>query len=100
MNGQFVVERPAATPVDFPADEPLSAECRHFIECVEARRTPRTDGRDAWRVLTVLEASQRSLSMNGEPVALQTERIFDTLSRKPEFQELRAATVLARTTLA
>ena len=60
VNGQFVVERPTAQAVDFPADEPLMVECRHFIECVETRRTPKSDGVDAWRVLKVLEASQRS----------------------------------------
>ena len=74
VNGQFVVERPTAQAVDFPADEPLMVECRHFIECVETRRTPKSDGVDAWRVLKVLEASQRSLSMNGEPVQLETLR--------------------------
>ena len=67
VGGQFVVERPVGTPVEFSSDEPLKAECLHFIECVANRRTPRTDGYDAWRVLRVLEASERSLSMNGGP---------------------------------
>jgi predicted dehydrogenase len=74
VNGQFVVEKPAGTAVDFPKDEPLLLECRHFIECLESRRTPKTDGRDGWRVLKVLEASQRSLTMNGEPVQLEPLR--------------------------
>jgi UDP-2-acetamido-3-amino-2,3-dideoxy-glucuronate N-acetyltransferase len=72
VGGQFVVERPVGTPVEFPADEPLMAECRHFLECVKTRRTPRTDGYDAWRVLRVLEASERSLSMNGVPVTVES----------------------------
>jgi UDP-2-acetamido-3-amino-2,3-dideoxy-glucuronate N-acetyltransferase len=74
VNGQFVVEKPAARTIEFPSDEPLLVECRHFLECVESRRTPKTDGRDGWRVLKVLEASQRSLSMNGEPVQLEPAR--------------------------
>jgi UDP-2-acetamido-3-amino-2,3-dideoxy-glucuronate N-acetyltransferase len=74
VDGQFVVDRPIGHAVDFPADEPLLLECLHFIECVETRRTPKTDGHDAWRVLKVMEASQRSLSMNGEPVQLETIR--------------------------
>jgi UDP-2-acetamido-3-amino-2,3-dideoxy-glucuronate N-acetyltransferase len=74
VNGQFVAEKPAAHIIDFPADEPLLLECRHFLECVESRRTPKTDGRDGWRVLKVLEASQRSLTMNGEPVQLEPMR--------------------------
>jgi UDP-2-acetamido-3-amino-2,3-dideoxy-glucuronate N-acetyltransferase len=71
VNGQFVVERPTAHTVEFPAEEPLSLECRHFLDCIASRKTPKTDGNDGWRVLRVLEASQRSLSMNGEPVQLE-----------------------------
>ena len=74
VNGQFVAEKPAARTIDFPADEPLQLECQHFLECVRTRETAKTDGRDGWRVLKVLEASQRSLSMNGEPVQLEPIR--------------------------
>lgn len=74
VNGQYVADKPAARTVDFPADEPLLLECKHFLECIETRCTPKTDGRDGWRVLKVLEASQRSLNMNGEPVQLEPLR--------------------------
>jgi predicted dehydrogenase len=74
VNGQFVAERPAAHTVEFAADEPLTLECQHFLHCIETRQTPKTDGRDGWRVLKVLEASQRSLTMNGEPVQLEPMR--------------------------
>jgi UDP-2-acetamido-3-amino-2,3-dideoxy-glucuronate N-acetyltransferase len=77
INGCFVVEKPAARTVDFPAAEPLTEECRHFLECIETRRTPKSDGHDGWRVLKVLEASQRSLSMNGEPVQLDGRRSLE-----------------------
>ncbi len=74
VNGQFVAEKPAARTIDFPPDEPLSLECKHFLDCIATRQTPKTDGRDGWRVLKVLEASQRSLTMNGEPVQLEPMR--------------------------
>jgi UDP-2-acetamido-3-amino-2,3-dideoxy-glucuronate N-acetyltransferase len=74
VNGQFVTERPAARTVEFPASEPLTIECQHFLDCLVTRQTPKTDGRDGWRVLKVLEASQRSLTMNGEPVQLEPLR--------------------------
>ena len=77
VNGQFVAEKPAARTVEFPAEEPLTLECRHFLECVASRKAPRTDGHDGWRVLKVLEASQRSLSMNGEPVQLEPHRSLE-----------------------
>jgi len=74
VNGQFVAERPAAQTVEFGTNEPLIVECQHFLDCITTRQTPKTDGRDGWRVLKVLEASQRSLTMNGEPVQLEPMR--------------------------
>jgi len=49
--------------------EPLRNECQHFIECCLDRRAPRTDGREGLRVLSVLQAAQRSLDDDGESVA-------------------------------
>ena len=57
--------------VPLPPDEPLRLECAHFLECVASRTTPQTDGLNGVRVLSVLQAGQRSLDANGalEPVA-------------------------------
>jgi UDP-2-acetamido-3-amino-2,3-dideoxy-glucuronate N-acetyltransferase len=41
--------------------EPLRQELLHFIECIEERKTPKTDGREGLRVLRVLERAQKSL---------------------------------------
>jgi UDP-2-acetamido-3-amino-2,3-dideoxy-glucuronate N-acetyltransferase len=79
VNGQYVAEKPAGQPVDFNPGEPLMIECRHFLECLQTRRRPRTDGQDGWRVLKVLEATQRSLSMNGEPVQLEPARPLEVM---------------------
>ena len=50
--------------------EPLTLECRHFLECVRDRRTPLTDGADGLRVVKVLAAAQASLDAGGTPVAI------------------------------
>jgi UDP-2-acetamido-3-amino-2,3-dideoxy-glucuronate N-acetyltransferase len=50
-----------AEPVPFEPEEPLRAECRHFLDCLATRRTPDTDGEEGLRVLGVLEACQRTL---------------------------------------
>jgi UDP-2-acetamido-3-amino-2,3-dideoxy-glucuronate N-acetyltransferase len=50
--------------------EPLLAECRHFVECCRERREPITSGGEAERVITVLDAAQRSLDGGGGPVAI------------------------------
>ena len=55
-------------PVKLPESEPLKNECQHFIECCTHRRTPRTDGFEGLRVLSVLQAAQCSLDADGEAV--------------------------------
>jgi UDP-2-acetamido-3-amino-2,3-dideoxy-glucuronate N-acetyltransferase len=50
--------------------EPLKSECAHFLECVQTRQTPRTDGWEGLKVLKVLDACQHSLDQNGTPVQL------------------------------
>jgi predicted dehydrogenase len=65
--GQPVPLRGEGKMVEFPADEPLLMECKHFIDCIVNRTTPRTDGRNGLAVLQVLDAAQRSLMTNGYP---------------------------------
>jgi predicted dehydrogenase len=60
------------------ASEPLTLECRHFLECVRTRQRPRTDGREGLRVIRVLEAATRSLADGGRPVRLDS--LPDSLS--------------------
>jgi len=48
-------------PVKFEEKEPLRAEMEHFLECISARKIPRTDGKEALRVLRVLQDCQQSL---------------------------------------
>jgi UDP-2-acetamido-3-amino-2,3-dideoxy-glucuronate N-acetyltransferase len=61
VEGQPVPREQPVESVALPAVEPLEAECAHFLDCVVRRTIPRTDGREALRVLRVLEAGQRSL---------------------------------------
>jgi predicted dehydrogenase len=60
--------------VAFDGTEPLRLECIAFLEAVATRRPPPTDGATGARVLQVLQAAQRSLERNGEPVRLASER--------------------------
>jgi predicted dehydrogenase len=67
-NGSYEVKQPKGEPVPFNAAEPLKIECDHFVECASTGRQPRTPGEDGVAVLQVLQACQRSLQMNGDPV--------------------------------
>jgi UDP-2-acetamido-3-amino-2,3-dideoxy-glucuronate N-acetyltransferase len=53
-----VPSRADAQPVHFEPGEPLRAECRHFLDSIRSRKTPRTDGNEGLRVLTVLQQCQ------------------------------------------
>lgn len=59
--------------VAFGTDEPLRLECQAFLDAIQSRRPPITDGESGLRALKVLQAAQRSLVMNGEPVTLPIE---------------------------
>lgn len=67
-----------AIPVSIENTEPLRAECLHFLECVQARKTPLTDGIEGLKVLRVLEACQKSLESGGKIVFFRkkTSSIF------------------------
>ena len=67
-NGALEASKPQGRPVAFDSEEPLRRECAHFIDCVRNRRPPMTPGEEGVRVLQVLQACQRSLQLNGEPV--------------------------------
>ena len=61
-NGHVPVAHKAeAIRVEVEKDEPLRAECQHFLDCIESRQIPRTDGEEGLRVLRVLNCCQASL---------------------------------------
>ena len=67
-NHQPVPTRAQAHPVGIESVEPLREECRHFLQCIQTRQTPRTDGIEGLRVLTVLQQCQETLQSK-RPVA-------------------------------
>jgi UDP-2-acetamido-3-amino-2,3-dideoxy-glucuronate N-acetyltransferase len=50
--------------------EPLSEECKHFLECIQSRKQPLTNAQSGIDVLKVLHACQKSIGQNGVPVSL------------------------------
>jgi predicted dehydrogenase len=66
--GQPIPVKGDGVKVAYPANEPLKEECLHFINAMETRSTPLTDGINGLRVLEILHAAQKSLVTNGQPV--------------------------------
>jgi len=63
-----------AQPIDVEKTEPLKTECAHFIDCIHSRKSPKTDGNSAIRVLKVLEACQESLQQGGNLFRFMEEK--------------------------
>jgi len=72
-NGEPIPIKGDGLEVPYSPDEPLRLECQAFLSAITTRQPPLTDGASGLRVLKVLQAAQRSLVMNGEPVSLPME---------------------------
>lgn len=75
IGGQIPIAQTAEkVPVPLEEKEPLLAECEHFLECIQTRQSPLTDGQSGLRVLQILEAAQQSLQKNGQKVRLDDQK--------------------------
>lgn len=71
-----VANRADAQNVEVDEDEPLRAECQHFIDCIVARKVPRTDGEEGLRVLKILNCCQESLERE-KKIVLNSKDVSD-----------------------
>ncbi len=55
--------------------EPLRTECKHFLDCIENGETPRSDGYSGLRIVSILEAANKSMRNGGgrQPILYNTE---------------------------
>ena len=56
--------------------EPLKKECEHFITCVQKGMCPLSDGYSGLRVVSILEAANKSLKQKGKAVPIQGLKIL------------------------
>jgi len=49
-------------------EEPLKAECQHFLDCIRDNKTPMSCGNQGLELVRILEAASVSLRQNGNPV--------------------------------
>lgn len=75
-----VANKAEARPVPFDNIEPLRAECLHFLECIQTRNRPRTDGEEGLRALTVLQQCQESLTLDVRRETLNVKRKIEDVS--------------------
>ena len=70
INGRPEPSKAEPESIRLQENEPLAAECRHFLDCISANKQPRTDGLEGLRVLRVLHAAETSKNQDGKPVRL------------------------------
>ena len=58
------------------ASEPLKNECIHFIDCVQRRKRPFSDGWFARDVVQAMEAIDRSIASNGAPMEVVRQEYY------------------------
>jgi predicted dehydrogenase len=51
-------------------EEPLKAECQHFLECIQEGVEPLTGGPNGLELVRILEAASASLKQKGAPIVL------------------------------
>jgi len=54
-------------------EEPLKAECQHFLDCINQGTTPLTGGKQGLELVRILEASSKSLKRGGASVNLSEQ---------------------------
>jgi predicted dehydrogenase len=60
--------------------EALRIACEHFIECIEKRQRPQTDGELGFRVVELIEAATSSMRGRGETVYLQRPQALEKIA--------------------
>lgn len=75
-NGVPTPERAEAQPVALDESEPLRAECQHFLDCITTGATPRTDGAEGFRVLSVLQQAEAAMTASAETSHPSADRRF------------------------
>ena len=72
-NSLPVVEKAQGVALTYDDTEPLYNECLHFIDCIANGMTPRSSADEGLRVLSVLDACQRSLAsdLKTEPESIE-----------------------------
>ncbi|MDP8239450.1 MAG: Gfo/Idh/MocA family oxidoreductase [Candidatus Hatepunaea meridiana] len=88
VDGDPVKREGAYEDVIFKGDPPLTAECKHFIECIETGKRPLTDGENGIEVLKVLEIAQKAISNEHKTVdatLLSRDEPKPETDAKPEY---------------
>ncbi len=60
-DGSITVEKPV-----YSNDEPLRLECKHFLDCIQHKRVPTSDGINGSQIVRYVEECQKLLQVNSK----------------------------------
>ncbi|MFH1147825.1 MAG: Gfo/Idh/MocA family oxidoreductase [Pseudomonadota bacterium] len=83
-----VASKAEAEVVPVEMSEPLKAECRHFLDCIQNGSTPKTDAYEGLRVLQVLDACQKSLNNGSGSINLNKLDKLEKLNKPNKLNKL------------
>jgi predicted dehydrogenase len=63
-------------------EEPLKAECQHFLECIEKGTAPLSGGHEGLQLVKILEAASNSLKIQGGPVTFSRSHDLTSSSER------------------
>jgi UDP-2-acetamido-3-amino-2,3-dideoxy-glucuronate N-acetyltransferase len=68
--GKLTIFQGAAETIESAGEEPLKAECRHFLSVLQSGEQPRSDGTQGMDVVRILNAARDSMRRNGDWISL------------------------------
>lgn len=68
-----VAKKADAEVVSLNKAEPLKSECMAFIDAINTRISPKTDGKEGLRVLRLLKCAEESIKKEGQEICLKTD---------------------------
>ena len=70
-DGKPIIKDKGYISPDIDETRPLTAELKHFLECIRNNKEPLTGGNEALKVITLLEYAQKSLDNHGKEVEVR-----------------------------
>ena len=75
INGKAIFDDKSYSTQKIDSTGPLTIQLKHFVDCIAKSKKPLTGGYEGLKIVSVLEAAQRSLQNNGKPVKLTMPKL-------------------------
>lgn len=63
-------EKTKENPIKIAEEEPLKNLAKHFLDCIQNRKTPKSSGEEALKIVRILEACEQSIEKGGKIIKI------------------------------